>query len=156
MRSETGLRAQFGRRTSLQEGFFDKLRRAANVPPASVLPPAGTGRSICWSHIGRNVDDAHGALLHAQLTAHALGLIDVGHIVLHGDGLLGAGLGALHAANAARGAGLPGQRTLVLVLTQVGQTAAQAPQPVHFSRSTLAMPSTMWMASKAQARVQSP
>ena len=64
------------------------------------------------------MDDAHGALLHAQLTALALGLIDVGHIVLHGDGLLGAGLGALHAANAARGAGLPGQRTLVLVLTQ--------------------------------------
>ena len=51
------------------------------------------------------MDDAHRALLYAQLRAHALGLVDVGHIVLHGDGLLGAGLGALHAANAARGAG---------------------------------------------------
>ena len=35
------------------------------------------------------MDDAHGALLHAQLAAHALVLVDVGQVVLHGDGLLG-------------------------------------------------------------------
>ena len=34
LRSETRLRAQFWRRNSLQEGFFDKLRRAGPVGPA--------------------------------------------------------------------------------------------------------------------------
>ena len=64
------------------------------------------------------MDDPHGALFHAQLTADALVLVDLGQEVLHGDGLLGAGLGALHAADTAGGAGLPGVGPLVLVLAQ--------------------------------------
>ena len=65
--------------------------------------------------VGGDVDDAHGAFLDAQLTAHALGLVDVSHVVLHRDGLLGAGLGALHAADAAGGALLAGNSALLLV-----------------------------------------
>ena len=66
----------------------------------------------------RRTNDPHRALLHAQLTAHALLLVDAGQIVLHGDGLLGAGLGAFHAADTTGGAVLPGLRALVLVLAQ--------------------------------------
>ena len=60
----------------------------------------------------------HRALLHAQLTADALVLVDVGQEILHCNGLLGAGLGALHAADTAGGAGLPGVGPLVLVLAE--------------------------------------
>ena len=44
-------------------------------------------------------------------------------------------------------------RSLMMLL---GQASAQAPQPTHLDRSTLATPSTMWMASNWQARVQLP
>ena len=64
------------------------------------------------------MDDPHGALLHADLATYTLVLVDLGQEVLHSDGLLGAGLGALHAADTAGGAGLPGIRALVLVLAQ--------------------------------------
>ena len=47
----------------------------------------------------------------------------MGQVVLHGDGLLGAGLGALHAADAARSAGLAGVAALVLVLAQDNRLA---------------------------------
>ena len=36
----------------------------------------------------------------------------------------------------------------------MGQTYSQAPQPLHFSRSTVATPLTTWRASKVQAAAQ--
>ena len=44
----------------------------------------------------------------------------------------------------------------MMLMMALGQALAQAPQPVHFSRSTRATPSTTWMASKAQTLTQSP
>ena len=51
--------------------------------------------------------------------------------------------------------GLRGPPTSIM-MTCLGQMFAQAPQPVHLSLSTLATPSTMWMASNLHTLVQSP
>ena len=44
----------------------------------------------------------------------------------------------------------------ISVSTDFGQTATQAPQPVHFDASTVASPSTMERAPKAQTSTQVP
>ena len=41
-------------------------------------------------------------------------------------------------------------------MTLRGHTAAHCRQPVHFSGSTFATPSTTWMASKRQAETHEP
>lgn len=51
--------------------------------------------------------------------------------------------------------GLRGPPTSIM-MTCLGQMFAQAPQPVHLSLSTLATPSTMWIASNLHTLVQSP
>ena len=51
--------------------------------------------------------------------------------------------------------GLSGPASWIM-MTCLGQTAAQAPQPVHLSWSTTATPLTTWMASNLQALTQSP
>ena len=69
----------------------------------------------------REVDRHNGVLWtfgHALLAHLALGEIDVGEVVLHGDGLEGAHLGALAAADTGGLAVLHGHRTLLLVVAR--------------------------------------
>lgn len=96
-----------------------RLFRTGSAPGDSVCFPmrwSPSVRAFLSLHVGRHVDDAHGALLHAQLAALTLILVDVGHIVLHGDGIEMTHLGTLHAADTTGGAGLAGLGALVLVL----------------------------------------
>ena len=70
--------------------------------------------------VGGNVDSAHGALLHAQLAALTLILVDLGQEDtvgdVDGDGLEVADLGTLHAADTTGGTSLAGVNALILVL----------------------------------------
>lgn len=64
------------------------------------------------------MNDANRTFLDTQLAANTLILVNMGQVVLHRNGLLGTGLGTLHAANTASGTGLPGIAALIFVLTQ--------------------------------------
>ena len=82
----------------------------------------GSGFLLVELLVGRNVDNAHRALLHAELAALTLLLVDLsqentaGHV--HSDCIKVAGLGTLHTADTTGSTGLTGVCTLVLILAQ--------------------------------------
>ena len=65
-----------------------------------------------------NGDGVYRALVDAFAASDALVHVDVGHVVHHFNSFHRAGFLALHAANAARGACLAGQRATVMVGAQ--------------------------------------